>query len=242
MGDFAKRRPAQLSGGQQQRVALARALVNRPDALLLDEPLAALDLKLRQAMQLELKRIQRDTQVTFIFVTHDQQEALTMSDHIAVMSDGWVEQIGSPTEIYNRPATPFVAGFIGEANLLPGTLQGRQGDVATVAVAGGTIAVAERTGGRRSGAGDGPSREGARRRHRSDQRAGRGASDDRGGHLPRRHGARGDDRRRRHRDGGQPRRRSIAQRSAPRRPGVGELGPRGRVPRTRRRRSLRGTP
>ena len=141
MGDFAKRRPAQLSGGQQQRVALARALVNRPAALLLDEPLAALDLKLRQAMQLELKRIQRDTQVTFVFVTHDQQEALTMSDRIAVMSDGWVEQIGSPTEIYHRPTTPFVAGFIGEANLLPGTLEGRQGDLATVAVTGGTIAV-----------------------------------------------------------------------------------------------------
>ena len=141
MGDFVKRRPAQLSGGQQQRVALARALVNRPAALLLDEPLAALDLKLRQAMQLELKRIQRDTQVTFIFVTHDQQEALTMSDQIAVMSDGWVEQIGSPTDIYHRPATPFVAGFIGEANLLPGTLEGRRDDVATVAVAGGSIAV-----------------------------------------------------------------------------------------------------
>src|SRR6187401_3557905 len=136
-----RRRTRQLSGGQQQRVALARALVNKPAALLLDEPLAALDLKLRQAMQLELKRIQRDTQVTFIFVTHDQQEALTMSDRIAVMSEGWVEQIGSPTEIYHRPATPFVAGFIGEANLLPGTLEGRQGDVATVAVAGGTIAV-----------------------------------------------------------------------------------------------------
>jgi spermidine/putrescine transport system ATP-binding protein len=141
MTDFARRRPAQLSGGQQQRVALARALVNKPAALLLDEPLAALDLKLRQAMQLELKRIQRDTQVTFIFVTHDQQEALTMSDHIAVMSEGWVEQIGTPTEIYHRPATPFVAGFIGEANLLPGTLEGRQGDTATVAFAGGTVSV-----------------------------------------------------------------------------------------------------
>jgi len=141
MSDFATRRPAQLSGGQQQRVALARALVNKPAALLLDEPLAALDLKLRQAMQLELKRIQRDTQVTFIFVTHDQQEALTMSDRIAVMSDGWVEQIGSPTEIYHRPATPFVAGFIGEANLLAGTLEGRQGDIATVALPGGTVAV-----------------------------------------------------------------------------------------------------
>ena len=170
MGDFAKRRPAQLSGGQQQRVALARALVNKPAALLLDEPLAALDLKLRQAMQLELKRIQRDTAVTFVFVTHDQQEALTMSDRIAVMSDGWVEQIGSPTEIYHRPATPFVAGFIGEANLLPGTLEGRQGDVATVAVAGGTIAVPDAPGrdGRR--AGDGAPREGAGRPHRARQR------------------------------------------------------------------------
>jgi spermidine/putrescine transport system ATP-binding protein len=141
MTDFAKRRPVQLSGGQQQRVALARALVNKPSALLLDEPLAALDLKLRQAMQLELKRIQRDTAVTFVFVTHDQQEALTMSDRIAVMSDGWVEQIGSPTEIYHRPSTPFVAGFIGEANLLPGRLEGRSGDLASVSVAGGTVSV-----------------------------------------------------------------------------------------------------
>jgi spermidine/putrescine transport system ATP-binding protein len=120
MTGFAGRKPAQLSGGQQQRVALARALVNRPAALLLDEPLAALDLKLRQAMQLELKRIQRDTGVTFVFVTHDQQEALTMSDRVAVMNDGWVAQIGSPTEIYNRPTSAFVAGFIGDANLLPG--------------------------------------------------------------------------------------------------------------------------
>ena len=146
MSDFAKRRPTQLSGGQQQRVALARALVNKPAALLLDEPLAALDLKLRQAMQLELKRIQRDTAVTFIFVTHDQQEALTMSDHIAVMSDGWVEQIGSPTEIYHRPATPFVAGFIGEANLLPGTVRGRDAGNATVEVAGGSVAVPDVAG------------------------------------------------------------------------------------------------
>ncbi len=141
MGDFARRKPVQLSGGQQQRVALARALVNKPSALLLDEPLAALDLKLRQAMQLELKRIQRDTAVTFVFVTHDQQEALTMSDHIAVMSDGWVEQIGSPTEIYHRPSTPFVAGFIGEANLLPGQLEARAAGLATVALAGGSVTV-----------------------------------------------------------------------------------------------------
>ena len=104
LGDFAHRKPAQLSGGQQQRVALARALVNYPSALLLDEPLGALDLKLRQAMQLELKRIQREVGITFIFVTHDQEEALTMSDRIAVMSEGRVEQIGTPEEIYHEPA------------------------------------------------------------------------------------------------------------------------------------------
>jgi spermidine/putrescine transport system ATP-binding protein len=124
MESFARRRPAQLSGGQQQRVALARALVNRPAALLLDEPLAALDLKLRQAMQLELKRIQRDTGVTFVFVTHDQQEALTMSDRVAVMSGGWVDQIDTPEAIYHSPSTAFVAGFIGEANLLHGMAGG----------------------------------------------------------------------------------------------------------------------
>jgi spermidine/putrescine transport system ATP-binding protein len=120
LGDFATRRPSQLSGGQQQRVALARALVNMPSALLLDEPLAALDLKLREAMQIELKRIQREVEITFVFVTHDQGEALTMSDRIAVMNEGVVEQIGTPEEIYNRPQSLFVAGFIGSANLLPG--------------------------------------------------------------------------------------------------------------------------
>ncbi|HEU5149720.1 MAG TPA: polyamine ABC transporter ATP-binding protein [Iamia sp.] len=120
LAEFAGRRPVQLSGGQQQRVALARALVNMPVALLLDEPLAALDLKLREAMQIELKRIQRDVGITFVFVTHDQGEALTMSDRIAVMSRGRVEQIGTPAEIYDSPASIFVAGFIGSANLLPG--------------------------------------------------------------------------------------------------------------------------
>jgi spermidine/putrescine transport system ATP-binding protein len=120
LAEFADRKPTQLSGGQQQRVALARALVNFPSALLLDEPLAALDLKLREAMQFELKRIQREVGITFVFVTHDQGEALTMSDRIAVMSEGRVEQIGTPEEIYNSPATLFVAGFIGSANLLPG--------------------------------------------------------------------------------------------------------------------------
>ncbi len=126
--EFANRKPTQLSGGQQQRVALARALVNFPSALLLDEPLAALDLKLREAMQFELKRIQREVGITFVFVTHDQGEALTMSDRIAVMSDGRVEQIGTPQEIYNSPASLFVAGFIGSANLLPGEVSGTDGD------------------------------------------------------------------------------------------------------------------
>ncbi len=119
LGDLAARKPAQLSGGQQQRVALARALVNYPRALLLDEPLGALDLKLRQAMQLELKRIQREVQIAFVYVTHDQEEALTMSDRIAVMNAGRVEQIGTPRAIYDEPATVFVAGFIGVANLIP---------------------------------------------------------------------------------------------------------------------------
>ena len=134
LGDFAQRKPAQLSGGQQQRVALARALVNYPSALLLDEPLAALDLKLRQAMQIELKRIQREVGITFIFVTHDQEEALTLSDRIAVMSEGNVEQIGAPEEIYDHPATVFVAGFIGQANLWTATLKETSGEVADAAI------------------------------------------------------------------------------------------------------------
>jgi spermidine/putrescine transport system ATP-binding protein len=123
LSDFAQRRPHQMSGGQQQRVALARALVNYPSALLLDEPLAALDLKLREAMQIELKRIQKEVGITFIFVTHDQGEALAMSDRIAVMSEGHIEQVGSPEEIYQFPETLFVAGFIGSANLFPGIVQ-----------------------------------------------------------------------------------------------------------------------
>jgi spermidine/putrescine transport system ATP-binding protein len=134
--DFSHRKPSQLSGGQQQRVALARALVNYPSALLLDEPLAALDLKLRQAMQIELKRIQREVGITFVFVTHDQEEALTMSDRIAVMSEGLVEQIGTPREIYDAPATVFVAGFIGSANMFPSTVNAVNGAVADVDVAG----------------------------------------------------------------------------------------------------------
>jgi spermidine/putrescine transport system ATP-binding protein len=117
------RRPRELSGGQQQRVALARALVNNPRALLLDEPLAALDLKLRQAMQIELKRIQREVGITFIFVTHDQNEALTMSDRLVVMNAGKIEQLGSPREVYERPRTRFVAGFIGTSNLIEGPVR-----------------------------------------------------------------------------------------------------------------------
>jgi len=117
-----KRAPRELSGGQQQRVALARALVNRPRALLLDEPLGALDLKLRQQMQVELKRIQREVGITFVYVTHDQGEALTMSDRIAVMDAGRIDQLGTPREIYERPATRFVAGFIGTSNLLDGAV------------------------------------------------------------------------------------------------------------------------
>ena len=121
------RKPRQLSGGQQQRVALARALVNRPRALLLDEPLGALDLKLRQAMQLELKRIQREVGITFVYVTHDQEEALTMSDRLVVMNAGRIEQLGRPRELYEHPATRFVANFIGTSNILTGRLE-RRGD------------------------------------------------------------------------------------------------------------------
>jgi putative spermidine/putrescine transport system ATP-binding protein len=113
-----QRRPNQLSGGQRQRVALARAVINEPEVLLLDEPLGALDLKLRQEMQLELKRIQQEVGITFVYVTHDQEEALTMSDRMAVMANGQIEQIGSPVEVYERPATEFVAGFIGISNVL----------------------------------------------------------------------------------------------------------------------------
>jgi putative spermidine/putrescine transport system ATP-binding protein len=117
---FGARKPSQLSGGQRQRVALARALVNRPRVLLLDEPLGALDRKLRQDMQIELKRIQREVGITFVCVTHDQEEALTMSDRIAVLRDGRIEQVGSPADVYERPTSAFVAGFVGTSNLLTG--------------------------------------------------------------------------------------------------------------------------
>jgi putative spermidine/putrescine transport system ATP-binding protein len=118
LSDYGRRKPAELSGGQRQRVALARAIVNEPDVLLLDEPLGALDLKLRQEMQLELKRIQREVGITFVFVTHDQDEALTMSDRLVVLNAGRIAQLGTPIEVYERPASAFVAGFIGVSNLL----------------------------------------------------------------------------------------------------------------------------
>jgi len=139
LSGMGERRPSQLSGGQQQRVALARALVNRPAVLLLDEPLGALDLKLRKQMQLELSRIQREVGITFVYVTHDQEEAMTMSDRIAVMSQGSVMQIGTPQEIYDRPATLFVADFIGLSNILKGEVLSAAGPTATVRLAGGTV-------------------------------------------------------------------------------------------------------
>ncbi len=137
-----KRRPKQLSGGQQQRIALARALVNRPEVLLLDEPLGALDLKLRKDMQLELKTLQREVGITFIYVTHDQEEALTMSDRIAVMSQGVALQVGPPSEIYEQPNCKFVANFIGETNFLEGTLAAPQDGLARVTLADGQMIAA----------------------------------------------------------------------------------------------------
>jgi spermidine/putrescine transport system ATP-binding protein len=131
---YEKRRPNQLSGGQQQRVALARALVNRPNVLLLDEPLGALDLKLRKALQIELKRVQAEVGITFVYVTHDQEEALTMSDRIAVMSHGKVEQLGTPEELYERPRTRFVADFIGTTNLLTGAVEDADATAGTALV------------------------------------------------------------------------------------------------------------
>ena len=142
----ANRRPNQLSGGQQQRVALARAVVNLPKVLLLDEPLGALDLKLRKNLQIELKGIQRDIGITFVYVTHDQEEALTMSDRIAVMNKGVVEQIAIPEEVYERPETTFVAGFIGVSNLMPGTVRSVSGDRATVELEAGVTVEAPANG------------------------------------------------------------------------------------------------
>ena len=142
----ANRRPNQLSGGQQQRVALARAVVNLPKVLLLDEPLGALDLKLRKGLQLELKRIQREVGITFVYVTHDQEEALTMSDRIAVMNRGLIEQIGEPVEVYERPETTFVAGFIGVSNLMPGTVLSLSGGRAKVELEAGVTVEAASNG------------------------------------------------------------------------------------------------
>ncbi len=165
VGAFGKRKPRQLSGGQQQRVALARALVNSPRVLLLDEPLGALDLKLRKQLQLELKRIQHEVGITFVHVTHDQEEAMTMADTIAVMNRGRVEQLGPPTELYERPATAFVAGFLGASNLLAGELRGdsvvlTDGTAIRVAANGrsGTVAAGVRPEKVRLGEGGGANR------------------------------------------------------------------------------------
>jgi spermidine/putrescine transport system ATP-binding protein len=135
----AQRKPHQLSGGQRQRIALARALVNRPAVLLLDEPLGALDLKLRKQMQFELKTMQREVGITFVFVTHDQEEALTMADRIAVMNEGNVLQVGRPDEIYEAPANHFVADFIGETNFIDGVIQQIKGDTASLKLADGRV-------------------------------------------------------------------------------------------------------
>src|SRR5262245_23847669 len=135
---FERRKPTQISGGQAQRVALARALINRPAVLLLDEPLGALDLKLRKQMQVELKRIQQEVGITFIYVTHDQEEAMTMSNRIAVMNKGRYEQLGDPESLYERPITRFVAGFLGVSNLLPATAQGHSNGFAAFKLADGT--------------------------------------------------------------------------------------------------------
>jgi len=137
---FESRKPPQMSGGQQQRVALARALVNHPKVLLLDEPLGALDLKLRKQMQLELKRIQQEVGITFIYVTHDQEEAMTMSDRLAVMRHGRIDQIGPPEAVYESPATEFVAGFLGASNMLDGEVAGTSNGQTTITLStGGSV-------------------------------------------------------------------------------------------------------
>jgi spermidine/putrescine transport system ATP-binding protein len=142
LSGYEKRKPNQLSGGQQQRVALARALVNRPNVLLLDEPLGALDLKLRKQLQVELKRVQAEVGITFVYVTHDQEEALTMSDRIAVMHRGRVEQLGTPEELYERPATRFVADFIGTTNLLAGTVESTGSGTVRIRLESGDVCLA----------------------------------------------------------------------------------------------------
>ena len=141
LGAMARRKPAQLSGGQQQRVALARAIVNRPAVLLLDEPLGALDLKLRRQMQIELKRIQTEVGLTFVHVTHDQEEAMTMADTIAVMNHGRIEQLGGPTELYEAPLTTFVANFLGQSNMVQARVSGSDGDQLVLDVQGQKVAM-----------------------------------------------------------------------------------------------------
>jgi putative spermidine/putrescine transport system ATP-binding protein len=149
---YGDRRPSQLSGGQRQRVALARALVNRPRVLLLDEPLGALDLKLRQQLQVELKRIQAEVGITFVYVTHDQDEALTMSDRIAVMDGGHVLQVGSPRDVYEEPGSRFVAGFVGVSNLLELPVEKSEGDVLTLRLGAEDSITGEHSGGATEGA------------------------------------------------------------------------------------------
>jgi len=153
LAGYDRRKPNQLSGGQQQRVALARALVNRPNVLLLDEPLGALDLKLRKALQVELKRVQTEVGITFVYVTHDQEEALTMSDRIAVMNGGRVEQLGTPEELYERPRTRFVADFIGTTNLLRGTIEAIDGGCIDVRLDSGDACRVANVDGARIGGG-----------------------------------------------------------------------------------------
>jgi spermidine/putrescine transport system ATP-binding protein len=169
LADYGGRKPAQLSGGQQQRVALARALINRPQVLLLDEPLGALDLKLRRQMQLELKRIQTEVGITFVHVTHDQEEAMTMADTIAVMNGGKVEQLGAPEDLYENPSTVFVANFLGQSNLLTASVTGQSGDELVLDVAGNTLTM---PASRRGSGGDrlyvGIRPEKIRLRHRED--------------------------------------------------------------------------
>lgn len=149
---YEKRKPSELSGGQKQRVAIARALVNNPKVLLLDEPLGALDLQLRRAMQIELKHLQKKLGITFIYITHDQEEAINMSDRIAVMRDGRIEQIGTPDEIYNHPKTSYVATFVGNANILHGVAESIQGENAIVKIGNDKVIVKLETSQQNTGA------------------------------------------------------------------------------------------
>ena len=152
LGPLARRKPAQLSGGQQQRVAVARALINQPGVLLLDEPLGALDLKLRRQMQIELKRIQTEVGTTFVHVTHDQEEAMTMADTVAVMNNGRIEQMGAPVDIYELPRTAFVANFLGQSNMVAGTVSGKSGDDLIVSAFGASFTVPSARSARQDGA------------------------------------------------------------------------------------------